>query len=489
MKGRDYTVAVDLGEGKVRVAAAFRENNGALSIAALAEERTEGIKLGRIENSEDVSAALARAVALVEKRISSKIDRLYCGISGEFVYMVQHEESIAISDVKGRSSIADFDKLEGYMQLVKPAEGFEILDFFMHSTTVDSRRAYKKLVGNYGKQVGACYNFVMGENDAIERVKTLLEDRSIKLKEMISSAGHFGEAVVSSEAMEGGVAVVDLGKGITNVAIYYNGVLCYSISIPVGSDVINRDLASLNINKNDIERVKCDYGCAVKDNVELKVLAIEGRRADSPIKMSDYNLALIIEERVKNIVKFVEREIRDAGFADKLAYGVVLTGGGAKLRDIDELFRRHLPYDVEIGNCSMVLASRSVERYRSEEYATLIGLLLRGTALDRDAMEHGCYVPCVTPLATAIGGGAAVGVDIDDEDDDDVVVAVPRTRPAAAAQRTTQSRKKQEKNEGQTAISFGEPEKKSWSLVGAFKGVVDKFANSLDTQSSATDDE
>ncbi len=391
---RNYTIAVDLGESAVRVAAAYRESRGQLQIAAFSSVPMSGMKGGRIENGDEVAGALRRAIASIEKSIKMKIGRVYCGVSGEFVYMVQHEEQIDIKDKNGRAREEDFQLLRGYMEEVRAPKGYTILDTRMHSSNVDSNRAYKPLLGNYGKRVGARYNFVVCENMALNRVETLFEEMDIEVKRHIASATVLGDGVIRPDELNIGVAIVDLGKGTTNVAIYYSGKLCYSISIPVGSDAINGDLESLNINSRDVEALKVTHGCALADVAELKVLTMSARNANSSSRVIKYNVALIIEARVKSLIKFVEREIRDAGFGGDIISKIILTGGGANLQAVDELFKSHTPYDVEVADCGITLSRTSYEKYGAPEYATMVGLLLRGTIIDNKELQRGEDMPC-----------------------------------------------------------------------------------------------
>ncbi len=398
---KNYTVAVDLGEGMVRVGAAYKETNGALHIAAYAAERTNGVKMGRIENIVDVSEALQRAVATVEAKIGAKINSMYCGIAGDFVYMAQHEETIDVIDAKGCVTDSDYVKLAELMRKVKAPENYRILSRTMQSTNINGKLAYKKMVGNFSRKIAGCYNFSLCETDAVERVNSLFERNEVKVRKLIPSSIVMGQSVLSQEAKEGGVAVVDLGKGVTNVAIYYQGKLCYSISIPIGADALNNDLRSLNISEHSIEDIKCTYGCAIADKAEMKVISImgEGNRSTSRIPL--YNIAVVIEERMKSIVKFVEREIRDAGFESRLPYGIVLCGGGAKLRSVAELFQLHLSINVSVADCRQVLTGRTAKSYEGAEFATLIALLMRGADLDARGKDEPC-------IALQQQGGAVV---------------------------------------------------------------------------------
>ena len=158
------------------------------------------------------------------------------------------------------------------------------------------------------------------------------------------------EAVLLPDEKEEGVAVVDVGGGVTDVTVYYRNVVRYVASIPMGASAINRDIRTMSVPEKHVESLKQKYGSAVAELApEDKLIRVNGRTAREAKDILLRNLATVIEARATDIAEFVQQEIRDSGYAGKLAYGIVLTGGSAKLKDLDELFRRVTGMEVRIG--------------------------------------------------------------------------------------------------------------------------------------------
>ena len=225
--------------------------------------------------------------------------------------------------------------------------------------------------------------------------------------------------------------VVDIGGGVTDVAVYYRNVPRYIATIPMGAGAINNDIRTLGILERHVDSLKRKFGSAVAELApENKMVSVKGRTAKETKDILLHNLAVVIESRARDIAEYVAQEIRDSGFGDKLAYGIVLTGGSAQLQHIDELFRRVTGMEVRIGTAEEAVDETSREKVASPAYSTAVGLLLRGAAhgdcavtdIPRQggaAQSAGPTIPRATPYSA---GKPATGVS-----------AAPYTpRPAAA---------------------------------------------------------
>ena len=166
---------------------------------------------------------------------------------------------------------------------------------------------------------------------------------------------------------------------MTDVAVYYRNVVRYIATIPMGAMAINRDIRTMSVPEKHVESLKQKYGSAVADLApEDKLIRVNGRTAREAKDILLRNLATVIEARATDIAEFVLQEIRDSGYAGKLAYGIVLTGGSAKLKDVDELFRRVTGMDVRIASAETGVAEESREKVVDPAYATAVGILLKG---------------------------------------------------------------------------------------------------------------
>ena len=176
-----------------------------------------------------------------------------------------------------------------------------------------------------------------------------------------------------------GHMVVDIGGGVTDVAVYYRNVVRYIATIPMGATAINRDIRTMSVPEKHVESLKQKYGSAVAELApEDKLIRVNGRTAREAKDILLRNLATVIEARATDIAEFVLQEIKDSGYIGKLAYGIVLTGGSAKLKDLDELFRRVTGMDVRVASAETGIAEESKEKAADPAYATAVGILLKG---------------------------------------------------------------------------------------------------------------
>lgn len=387
-----YTVAVDLGESRVVAVAGALDSAGEIKIYGISKRPTQGLRAGQIENIAQINGALSSAIAELESALEIKIQQAYGGISGEFLRCQRHTESILVEEPNSGVTHSDVVALNNLMRDVEAPAGDSILEYTPENYMVDDRREIKNPVGSFGRTLSSTFNFTLCDKEALKRLNLAFMQAGITMKRCFSNSIVAAEAVLSPDEIEAGVAVVDLGEGVTNVAIYYKSALRYMISIPIGGSAINHDLQSLMIQERNIEKIKINHGCAIASFAESGSVTVMGRTHRDNRNVPLYNIAVAIEQRVMDIIIFVQREIHDAGFEGRLPYGVVLTGGGANLKYVDDLFRRHLGMDVRIASPEEGLSVESVENLVAPEYATVIGLLRRGIELDKRDEGKGCTV-------------------------------------------------------------------------------------------------
>lgn len=390
---KKYTIAIDLGERNVIAVAGSRESDEApIRVAAVASRDTRGIRSGRIENIAQVNEALSSVIAELESKLNVKIQQAYGGISGEYVRNERHSESVPVAEPNNGVGSVDVGALHSLMRNVVAPEADSILEYTPQNYVVDNRPEECSPVGTFGQTISSTFNFILCENEALKRLGHAFKQSGIMLKRCFPNAVTAAEAVITKDEMEAGVAVVDLGEGMTNVSIFHKGVLRYIASIPIGGSALNTDIRSLMIQEKSIESVKCTHGVAVAELAAPGEIIVEGRTVREKRSILLHNLGVAIQERMTDITIFVHREIRDAGFNNRLPYGIVLTGGGANLREVDELFRRNLNSEVRIGNPSEEISEDSDERIALPEYATVIGILKRGVEMDSKGVGRPCTV-------------------------------------------------------------------------------------------------
>ena len=379
MERKNYTVAVDLGSSNVVVAVGEKAAEGQMEVACIVSKPVEGVNAGRIENIELVSRAIREAMSEAEEQLGIRITEAYAGISGDFVRCARHTDHVFVYDPQNGVNQKDVDALFDRMRNVQAPDDETIMERVPQNYVVDDNQEVKNPVGSFGKKLSSTFNFILCLRTPMQRLDMALKRLGIKMLGVTSNAIATAEAVLLPDEKEEGVAVVDIGGGVTDVAVYYRNVVRYIATIPMGAMAINRDIRTMSVPEKHVESLKQKYGSAVADLApEDKLIRVNGRTAREAKDILLRNLATVIEARATDIAEFVLQEIRDSGYAGKLAYGIVLTGGSAKLKDVDELFRRVTGMDVRIASAETGVAEESREKVVDPAYATAVGILLKG---------------------------------------------------------------------------------------------------------------
>lgn len=397
MERKNYIVTVDLGSSSVRVAVGEKTDGGLMEIACVVSKPVEGVRAGKIENIELVSQAVCEAFGEVEEQLGIHITEAYAGISGDFVRCARHTDHVFVYDPQNGVNQKDVDALFDRMRNVQAPDDETIMERVPQNYAVDDDREVRNPVGSFGKKLSSTFNFILCQRTPMQRLEMALKRLGIRTLGIIPDALATPESVLLPDEKEEGIAVVDVGAGVTDVTVYYRNVVRYVVSIPMGASAINRDIRTLSVPEKHVESLKRKYGSAVAELAsDEKLIRVNGRTAREAKDILLRNLATVIEARATDIAEFVLQEIRDSGYADKLAYGIVLTGGSAALKDLDELFRRVTKMDVRVALPETGITEASKERVADPACATVVGLLLRGAA------QGGCafietHVPTPSP--------------------------------------------------------------------------------------------
>ena len=411
MEKKNYTVAVDLGCSSVVVAVGEKTPEGLLDVACVVTKPVEGVNAGRIENIELVSRAIREAVSEAEQQLGIRITEAYAGISGDFVRCARHTDHVFVYDPQNGVNQKDVDALFDRMRNVQAPDDETIMERVPQNYMVDDNQEVRNPVGSFGKKLSSTFNFILCLKTPMQRLDMALKRLGIKMLGVMSDALATPEAVLLPDEKEEGVAVVDVGGGVTDVTVYYRNVVRYVASIPMGASAINRDIRTMSVPEKHVESLKQKYGSAVAELApEDKLIRVNGRTAREAKDILLRNLATVIEARATDIAEFVQQEIKDSGYAGKLAYGIVLTGGSAKLKDLDELFRRVTGMDVRVALPEMGITDASKAKVADPALSTAVGILLHGaelggcTVIERPAAPQ----PAAAPTAsTGTSGNSA----------------------------------------------------------------------------------
>lgn len=345
MKGKQI-VAIDVGTSNVVIAVGEVEDNGLVTIRGIVSEPVEGVNAGRVENSEMVSKAIIAAKSRIEQQLGIKISEAYAGISGGFVRCVQVTDHVYVQDDlhNGSNQITqnDVDELHRRMQSVKLPDSLEIIIAMEPLRYKIDDKEVPVPVGAYGHRLTATYNFILCDKAMHERLRHCLQRNGINIKEIVPNAMIMHNSVATTDDMQDGAIVIDFGGGVTDVSVLHGGKTLYVASIPIGASSINADIQTLAIPTGYIEDLKILQGSAVADLAEDDIIVFQVPKRVQSKNILRKNLVIAIEARLKEIAEWVRNEIKEAGCNSKFMPTVLLTGGGAQMRDIEKLFSREL---------------------------------------------------------------------------------------------------------------------------------------------------
>lgn len=405
MEKKIYTVAVDLGSSNVVVIVGSKNDDGSLRIEKVVSKPAEGVNAGEVENIALVGNSIRMAMQEVESALGIRVSEVYTGISGRFMRCASYTDHVFTIDSQSGVSQRDVDALFERMANVQAPDDEIIMERIPQNYMVDDGHEVKNPVGSFGKRLSSTFNFILCKRTPLDRLQRAFNGLNINLLGIYPSMLSSVEAVALPEEMEEGVAIVNLGGHKTDVTVVCKNVVRYVASIPMGGEAINHDICTLSIPEKYVEALKQSYGSAVAAMSDRKTIKIKGRTQREMKCIQEYNLATAIEARTMDIIDMVKDEIKESGFAGKLTYGIILTGAGARMRNIDELFRRETGMEVRISEHDVNIASEKPAKSYFPACSTALGLLILGikdgksTLVARSVPQPPVTVP--TPAATS----------------------------------------------------------------------------------------
>lgn len=380
--------ALDIGTTKVCALVGKRDQHGQLDILGTGKVESEGVMRGVVNNIEKTIKAIVGACEQARNSSGVDFDVVHVGIAGQHIKSLQHRGMLIRDNAQQEISQRDIDRLISDMHKLVLPPGDKILHVIPQEYTVDMEQGIVDPIGMSGSRLEANFHIITGQtmasnniNRCVERAQ--LEMASVTLEPIASAA-----SVLYSDEKEAGVALVDIGGGTTDITVYKDGIIRHTAVIPFGGNVITSDIKQgCTVMEEQAEKLKVNYGRAVPAEVlENRLIVIPGLRGREPKEISERNLSKIIMARAEEILDHVMWEIRRAGFTgqQELIGGIVLTGGGSLLTDIDKLTELHTGMSTRLGTPIEHLTHGYQEKLTSPIYATGVGLLLQGFA-DIDA--------------------------------------------------------------------------------------------------------
>lgn len=389
MEHNDISVGLDIGTTKIVAMIGRRNQYGKIELLGIGKAKSLGVHRGVVNNItqtiQSIQAAVDDAIAVSGVKIESAV----VGIAGQHIRSLQHSDYITRPNSEEVINEEDLEKLEKQVYKLVMLPGEEIIHVLPQEFKVDGQGEITEPVGMYGGRLEANFHVVVGQVSSIRNIGRCIKSAGLDLEGITLEPLASAEAVLSTEEKEAGVALIDIGGGTSDLAIFKNGIIWHTSVIPFGGNVITEDIKEgCSIIEKQAELLKTKFGSAWPgENKDNEIVSIPGLRGRDPKEITLKNLSKIIHARVVEIVEQVFLEIKNYGHEEskkKLIAGIVLTGGGAQLKHLKQLVEYITGMDTRIGYPNENLAGDSDESLSSPQYATAVGLLMNGLKrLDR----------------------------------------------------------------------------------------------------------
>ncbi|HSI90621.1 MAG TPA: cell division protein FtsA [Adhaeribacter sp.] len=380
MQNDKIVVGLDIGTTKICALVGRKNEFGKLEILGMGKAVSEGVVRGIVSNIDKTVDAIRKAIRQAEEQSGINIGVVNVGIAGQHIKSLQHNGSITRATVDNEITVDDVARLTNDMYRLVTPPGSEIIHVMPQDYKVDYEEGIVDPVGMSGVRLEGNFHIITAQSNAINNINKCVLRAGLEIDHLILEPLASSMSVLSEEEKEAGVALVDIGGGTTDLAIFKDNIIRHAAVLPFGGNIITSDIKQgCMVMQNQAEALKVKFGKAIADEAsENEIVSIPGLRDRTPKEISLKNLAYIIEARMEEIIELVYSEIVRSGYANSLAAGIVITGGGSQLTNLVQLVEYLTGLDARIGYPNEHLGKSKIDAVKSPMYATSVGLVLAG---------------------------------------------------------------------------------------------------------------
>ena len=352
-----------------------------LKIIGVGKSKSLGVHRGVVNNISQTIQSIQGAIHEAENHSNEKIDKVVVGIAGQHIRSLQHSDYITRDNSNEVIAESDIDKVINQVYKLVMMPGEEIIHVLPQEFKVDGQSEIKQPIGMFGGRLEANFHVVVGQVSSIKNIARCVKSSGIDFDGITLEPLASADAVLSREEKEAGVALIDIGGGTTDLAIFKDNIIRHTSVIPFGGNIITEDIKEgCSIIEKQAELLKIKFGSAWPgENKDNEIVSIPGLRGRDPKEISIKNLSKIIHARVVEIIEQVYMEIKNYGHEEqkkKLIAGIVLTGGGSQLKHLKQLVEYVTGMDTRIGLPNEHLAGNNSVEISNPTFATAVGLVM-----------------------------------------------------------------------------------------------------------------
>jgi len=373
---KNVIVGLDLGTTKVCAVIAEKINENRIDILGFGVAPSEGLHKGLVANIGKTAEAIKQAVSIASNRAGIQINTVNVGVAGEHITSIRHRNYVTISGEDREITKEDLDRLEADVRTIRIPSDRQILHIIPEEYSVDHQGGIENPIGMSGSRLEATNHIVLASIPAIQNIKKSVERAGLYVQDYILQPIASSSSVLEENEKDLGVALIDIGGGTTDIAIFHNKAIKHTKVIGIAGNQVTNDIReSLGVVTEDAENLKKDYGYATMNAIiKDEDILIRGVGARGNTKIPISLLTQIISLRMKELFTLVDNEIRSTGFKNKIKAGIVLTGGGALLKGCPELAEEVFGLPTRIG-VPQELGEGLSNEIESPEFATVAGLI------------------------------------------------------------------------------------------------------------------
>jgi cell division protein FtsA len=396
---KNLIVGLDIGTSKIVAMAAELMPDGQMEVRGIGSHESKGLKKGVVVNIEATVGAIQRALEEAELMADAKITRVYTGIAGNHIRSFNSTGMVAIKDKE--VTAIDVDRAVETARAMPIPNDQQVLHILTQEFVIDGQDGIREPLGMSGHRLEVKVHIVTGAVSAAQNIVKCVRRCGLEVADLVLQPLASAVAVLSEDEKELGVALVDIGGGTTDVAIFTHGAIRHTAVIPIAGDQITNDIAmALRTPTPEAEVIKLRHGVALRQLADQReMVEVPGLGDRNARELSRQTLAEVIEPRVEELYNLVQQVLRQSGYEELISSGIVLTGGSAVMQGMVELGEEifHMPVRIGVPRYSGALA----DVVRNPRYATAVGLLLEGKAqVDRGVMSRqgGSFKQTVTRM-------------------------------------------------------------------------------------------
>ncbi|MGY4893084.1 MAG: cell division protein FtsA [Candidatus Saccharimonadota bacterium] len=397
-----YAVGLDIGTTKVRaVVAHIDSSTGVPTIVGIGQAANTGMRKGVVVNLQGPGKAIDEALGEAERMSGYQVHAATIGVNGAHILTTHADGMVAVGAADHEITHDDLDRIKEVATLGKVPANRDILDVVPHAYKLDGQDNIKDPIGMTGTRLEIDAHVISALTPYLVNVEKAAESAQVEPRGIIPTSVAAARAVLNEQQIENGVAVIDFGGATTSVAVYEEGDLQYVGVVPIGGNNITNDLAiGLKTDPEVAEEVKVKHGCALS-HAESEGISVKHAGEIYSFKTEEINE--IVEARLEEIFEGIQLHLKKAGRAGKLPSGVVLTGGGSKLKHMAEYAKEALGLAARLGHPSGF--GGVADDIDKSEFATAIGLMLTDAEqASRAPSNRGGGVKFKTPSAKDVKG-------------------------------------------------------------------------------------